>query len=63
MDEWEALLTESAKLNFKLWNPADDRSLNGGQIINGDENLSFHEAVQRLKHNYRKHLQVMQAQL
>lgn len=63
MDECEALLTESAKLNFKLWNPADDRSLNGGQIINGDENLSFHEAVQRLKHNYRKHLQVMQAQL
>ena len=63
MDQCEALLTESAKLNFKLWNPADDKSLNGGQIINGDENLSFHDAVQRLKRNYEKHLQVMQAQL
>ena len=63
MDECEALLTESAKLNFKLWNPADDRSLNGGQIINGDENLTFHEAVERLKYNYKKHLQVIRAQL
>ncbi len=63
MDECEALLTESAKLNFQMWNPADDRWQNGGQIINGDENLSFHEAVQRLKHNYDKHLQVIQAQL
>lgn len=63
MDECEALLTESAKLNFAMWNPADDRSQNGGQIINGDENLSFHAAVQRLKQNYEKHLQVIQAQL
>ena len=63
MDECEALLTESAKLNFKLWNPADDRSQNGGNIINGDENLTFHEAVERLKYNYKKHLQVIQAQL
>lgn len=63
MDECEALLTESAKLNFKLWNPADDRSQNGGNIINGDENLTFHEAVERLKYNYKKHLQVIRAQL
>ena len=63
MDECEALLTESAKLNFKLWNPADDRSQNGGHIINGDENLSFHEAVQRLKSNYKRHLSVIQAKL
>ncbi len=63
MDQCEALLTESAKLNFKMWNPAEDRSMNGGHIINGDENLSFHDAVQRLKHNYEKHLQVMQEKL
>ena len=63
MDQCEALLTESAKLNFKLWNPADDKSQNGGKIINGDENLSFHDAVQRLKRNYEKHLRVMQEKL
>ena len=63
MDQCEALLTESAKLNFQLWNPADDRSQNGGHIINGDENLSFHEAVMRLKSNYKKHLQVVQNKL
>ena len=63
MDECEALLTESARLNFQLWNPADDRSQNGGNIINGDENLSFHNAVKRLKDNYNRHLQVMAGQL
>ena len=59
MDACEALLAESARLNFQLWNPADDRSQNGGNIINGDENLSFHAAVARLKDNYRRHLQVI----
>ena len=59
MDACESLLAESARLNFQLWNPADDRSQNGGNIINGDENLSFHAAVARLKDNYRRHLQVI----
>ena len=63
MDECEALLTESARLNFQLWNPADDRSQNGGNIINGDENLSFHNAVKRLKDNYNTHLKVMARKL
>lgn len=63
MDECEALLTESAALNFRMWNPADDRSQNGGNIINGDENLSFHDAVERLKANYLKHLQVIAERL
>ena len=63
MDTCEEYLTESARLNFAMWNPADDRSMNGGRIINGDENLSFHEAVQRLKDNYKTHLRVMQEKL
>ena len=63
MDECEKLLEKSAQLNFAMWNPADDKSQNGGNIINGDENLTFHEAVQRLKSNYRKHLQVIQKSL
>lgn len=63
MEECRALLSESAKLNFAMWNPAEDASMNGGNIINGDENLSFDAAVDRLKSNYKKHLQVIQSKL
>ena len=63
MEECRALLSESAKLNFAMWNPAEDASMNGGNIINGDENLSFDAAVDRLKSNYKKHLQVIQNKL
>ena len=63
MEECRALLKESAKLNFAMWNPADDRSQNGGNIINGDENLSFDAAIDRLKKNYNTHLQVIQRSL
>lgn len=63
MEECRALLKESAQLNFAMWNPADDRSQNGGQIINGDENLSFDAAIDRLKENYKTHLKVVGAKL
>jgi len=63
MDACEKRLERSAKLNFAMWNPADDRSQNGGQIINGDENLSFHDAITRLKGNYNAHLKVIQRSL
>ena len=59
IDECERLLTESAKLNFAMWNPADDASQNGGNIINGDEYMSFHSAVARLKSIYQERLQVI----
>lgn len=59
MDSCEQLLERSARLNFAMWNPADDCSQNGGNIINGDENLSFHDAVARLKSNYNTHLEVI----
>ena len=63
MDECEKLLTESARLNFAMWNPADDRSQNGGKIINGDENMSFHDAVARLKSIYQDRLKVIPSKL
>ena len=63
MDECEKLLTESAKLNFQMWNPAEDASMNGGYIINGDENMTFHNAIARLKDNYKKRLDVISRKL
>ena len=63
MDECERLLTASAKLNFAMWNPAEDASQNGGWIINGDENMSFHDAVTRLKSIYKERLKVIPTKL
>ena len=63
MDECEKLLTESAKLNFALWSPAEDASMNDGHIINGDERMTFHDAIARLKDNYRTRLDVMSGKL
>lgn len=59
IDQTEQLLTQSAALNFSMWNPAEDASMNGGQIINGDEKLTFHSAVSRLKANYQERLVVI----
>ena len=59
IDETQALLRKSAELNFKMWNPAEDASQNGGNIINGDENLSFDEAVARLRSIYQERLTVI----
>ncbi|MBP5676608.1 MAG: CotH kinase family protein [Bacteroidales bacterium] len=63
MEECRTLLSESAKLNFEMWNPADDRSQNGGKIINGDEELTFDAAVDRLKKNFNTHLKVIESKL
>jgi hypothetical protein len=59
MDECEKLLTESAKLNFAMWNPAEDASMNGWEIINGDENMTFSNAIALLKSNYKERLGVI----
>ena len=63
MDECEKLLTASAKLNFQLWNPAEDASQHGGRMINGDENMSFSDAVTLLKSIYKERLRVIPANL
>ena len=57
MDECERLLTSSAALNFAMWNPAEDG------MINGDEKMTFHDAVARLKTIYQERLNVISAKL
>ena len=57
IDEYERLLTASAKLNFAMWNPAGDG------MINGDENMTFHDAVARLKSIYKDRLKVIPSKL
>ena len=59
IDETEALLQRSAELNFAMWNPAEDASQNGGRIINGDENMTFHDAVRRIRSIYQERLTVI----
>lgn len=63
IDELEKKMQKSAELNFKLWNPADDASLNDGSIINGDENLTYNEAVKLLKNNFQERLEVISKNL
>lgn len=63
IDSQKAELEASAKLNFAMWNPADDASQNGGRIINGDENMSFDAAVERLRSIYIERLDVISASL
>ena len=63
MDQYRDMLTQSAELNFQMWDPAGDATQNGGNIINGDENLTFSDAVDRLKSNYTKHLSVIKSKL
>jgi len=63
IDTCEKQLEKSAELNFKMWNPAEDASMNGGSIINGDENLTFQQAVVRLKSNYMERLKVIENNL
>lgn len=59
IDECKALLEESAKLNFQMWDPSEDASQNGGKIINGDERMTYAQAVERIKNNYKIHLQLV----
>jgi hypothetical protein len=63
IDELEKQLEASAKLNFQLWNPAEDAWTNGGRIINGDENIPFRDAVARLRDIYEERLDVIQKNL
>ena len=42
-----------------MWNPAEDSSQNNGQIINGDEYMSFDKAVDRIKTIFKERLSVI----
>jgi hypothetical protein len=46
-----------------MWNPAGDATMNNGSIINGDENMSFHNACVLLRNNYEERLQVIEKSL
>ena len=63
IDKMEKTLEKSSILNFSMWNPAEDASQNGGSIINGDENMTFGEAVKLLKNNYSERLEVIKKNL
>ena len=63
IDECERALAASAKLNFEMWDPSDDRSQNAGRLVNGDENLGFGEAVHRLREIWDERLEVIENNL
>ncbi len=63
IDEMEKTLQASAELNFKMWNPAEDASQNGGAIINGDEKMSYNAAVARIREIYEERLETISKNL
>ncbi|MBP5559076.1 MAG: CotH kinase family protein [Bacteroidales bacterium] len=63
IDESERLLAASAEINFKMWNPSVDRWQNNGLPVNGDENLSFGDAVARLRQVYLDRLDLLKNNL
>lgn len=63
IDEMEKTLQTSAELNFKMWDPAEDASQNGGVIVNGDERMTYNAAVARLKKIYEERLEIISKNL
>ena len=63
IDECEALLRKSAELNFSMWDPSGDATQNGGKIINGDERITYAEAVARIRQIYQDRLKVIGSKL
>jgi hypothetical protein len=53
----------SAEFNFQLWDPSEDRHMNGGNIINGDENMTFTQAVERMKTLLTERIQILDEQI
>lgn len=49
LDREHERLALSAELNFRMWDPAESRYMNGGNPINGDESLSYSSAVERMR--------------
>ncbi len=59
----EKALQASAELNFRMWDPAEDASQNGGVIVNGDERMTYNAAVERLKKIYEERLEIISKNL
>ncbi|MCI2083120.1 MAG: CotH kinase family protein [Bacteroidales bacterium] len=62
-DIYYKYLEVSANLNFNMWNPADDASQNCGRIINGDENMTFKEAVNYAKSVFAERIAAIDSKL
>lgn len=60
IDSQRLLIRESASINFGLWDITVGKSR---KIINGDELMSFDEAVDLLKANYLTHLETMNGEI
>ena len=56
IDDWEREMAVSAELNFQMWNPKEAAQQQGRSTINGDETLSYHAAVARIKRFYTEHM-------
>ena len=64
IEENRERLSRSAELNFKMWNPAEDAYITEDrEVILGDENKTFDDAVTLLKAIYEERLQVIQKSL
>ena len=60
MDEKRGQIRKSADINFQLWDITVGKSR---KIINGDELLTFDDAVDLLKANYLTHLETMNREI
>lgn len=63
IDEWEREMAVSAELNFQMWNPKEAAQQQGRSTINGDETLSYHDAVARIKQFYTDRLAFVEGKL
>ncbi len=63
IDEWEREMAVSAELNFQMWNPKEAAQQQWRSTINGDETLSYHDAVARIKRFYIERLAFMESKL
>lgn len=63
IDEYRQMLAASAELNFSMWDPGTDRWVNQGILINGDENMSFDDAVTQLRELYLRRLEMLENNL
>ena len=63
IDKMEREMAVSAELNFQMWDPLSAGNGGDNTGINGDVNLSYHDAVARLKTIYHERLTLMETKL
>lgn len=63
IDEQKAVLARSARINFGMWDPSEDAGSNYGDIINGDEKMSFDDAVALLRESLKRRIEVIDSNI